>query len=66
MIKYETPKIDIAYFGDTVNTSAANTASTYSTAAYNQNAAAVDGGAGINAAAVRTTRLETILNFQTQ
>lgn len=65
MTKYETPKMDIMYFGDTVNTenilAASDPAAT--TAAMNMNAAAMTDPK--KAAAARTTKVQTILQFTT-
>ena len=58
--------MEIMYFGDTVNTENIPAASDPAarTAAMNMNAAAMMGQ--INAAAARTTKVQTILKFTTE
>ena len=65
MIKYETPKIDITYFGSTDVIKASGEQLDYTNAAYNMNNAALDPNGQINAAAARTVKVQTILEFET-
>ena len=65
MVKYETPKIDITYFDGLIGTTNIAMVSEPRTAAQNMNEAALMQNGPINAAAARTVRVQTILQFNT-
>lgn len=67
MVKYDTPNIEITYFDELIGmTNTAMVSDPTRTAAQNMNEAAFMQNSPINAAAARTVRVQTILQFNTE